>query len=95
MAFSTKKFKEKKLRGSLGSNLKLSIKALIKDQRTENLKPSLKPFLLRKYTLCRFKNRCTVTNRAFSVYRAFGFSRIVLRERALYGSLYGIKKSSW
>jgi small subunit ribosomal protein S14 len=43
----------------------------------------------------RIKNRCIVTGRAKSVYRAFGLTRMKVREAALFGLLNNVKKSSW
>lgn len=39
-------------------------------------------------------NRCFVTGRSGSVYRAFGLTRFVLRRLGLKGALVGIRKSS-
>lgn len=41
------------------------------------------------------KNRCLITNRQRSVYRIFKLSRMKVKEFALQGILYGIKKASW
>lgn len=43
----------------------------------------------------RIKNRCIETKRSKSVYRDFGFSRIVLRDLCGKRFLPGIRKSSW
>jgi small subunit ribosomal protein S14 len=43
----------------------------------------------------RVKNRCEVTGRGRGYLRAFGVSRIVMREKAHAGFLPGVKKSSW
>jgi ribosomal protein S14 len=43
----------------------------------------------------RIVNRCIVTNRSKSVYRAFKLSRHSFRELALSGSILGVTKSSW
>jgi small subunit ribosomal protein S14 len=43
----------------------------------------------------RVNNRCWVTGRSRSYYRAFGLSRHVLREMAHDGLLPGVKKASW
>lgn len=50
-----------------------------------------------KYMLsaAKIKNRCLVSNRQHSVYRFFKLSRIKLKEFALQGLLYGVKKASW
>ena len=43
----------------------------------------------------RFRNRCKVTGRPRGYLRAFGMSRISLRELALEGKIPGVTKSSW
>jgi small subunit ribosomal protein S14 len=43
----------------------------------------------------RLKNRCAVTGRSRGYLRAFGVSRIVMREKTHAGFLPGVKKSSW
>jgi small subunit ribosomal protein S14 len=43
----------------------------------------------------RVRNRCEVTGRGRGYLRAFGVSRIVMREKAHAGFLPGVKKSSW
>lgn len=43
----------------------------------------------------RLRNRCEITGRPRGVYRFFGVSRMVLREKAHKGELPGVKKSSW
>ena len=43
----------------------------------------------------RVKNRCFITGRGRGYIRAFGMSRICLREQASKGYLPGIRKSSW
>lgn len=43
----------------------------------------------------RIRNRCVITGRARSVWRAFRISRIQLRKLALEGLLMGVKRSSW
>ena len=43
----------------------------------------------------RVNNRCAVTGRVRSVSRFFRNSRIILREKALFGDYPGISKSSW
>jgi small subunit ribosomal protein S14 len=43
----------------------------------------------------RVRNRCELTGRSRSVYRAFKLSRIAFRELAHQGMIPGITKSSW
>jgi small subunit ribosomal protein S14 len=43
----------------------------------------------------RIKNRCILTGRAKSIYRAFGLTRMQVRSEALFGLLNGVRKSSW
>ncbi|ADI13632.1 30S ribosomal protein S14 [Truepera radiovictrix] len=43
----------------------------------------------------RVKNRCALTGRSRGYLRAFGVSRIALRELAHAGLLPGVKKASW
>ncbi|MGP1922488.1 MAG: 30S ribosomal protein S14 [Candidatus Hodgkinia cicadicola] len=43
----------------------------------------------------RFKNRCFVTGRPRGFYKAFGVSRIVLRQMVCNGLMPGVCKSSW
>ena len=43
----------------------------------------------------RIRNRCFITGRSRGYFRAFGMSRICLREQINKGNIPGIKKSSW
>ena len=43
----------------------------------------------------RVRNRCELTGRSRGYYRAFGLSRIQLRELANQGMIPGVTKSSW
>ena len=43
----------------------------------------------------RIRNRCFMTGRGRGYIRAFGISRISLREQAAKGRIPGLKKSSW
>ena len=43
----------------------------------------------------RIKNRCTISGRSRGYLRAFGLSRIQLRELAREGKIPGVKKASW
>lgn len=51
--------------------------------------------LPRNSSAVRLHNRCEETGRPRGVYRFFGLSRIVLREKAYRGELPGLKKASW
>nr|NP_943670.1 ribosomal protein S14 [Chara vulgaris]AAP92193.1 ribosomal protein S14 [Chara vulgaris]QXT44739.1 ribosomal protein S14 [Nitellopsis obtusa]WAK98773.1 ribosomal protein S14 [Chara vulgaris] len=51
--------------------------------------------LPRNSSKTRVRNRCILTGRSRSVYKLFRVSRIVFRELASRGALYGINKSSW
>lgn len=51
--------------------------------------------LIKNSSTVRLKNNCVLTGRSKSVYRQFKLSRIMFRELALKGLIYGIKKSSW
>ena len=43
----------------------------------------------------RVRNRCEMTGRSRAFVRAFGVSRIALRELALEGKIPGVRKASW
>lgn len=43
----------------------------------------------------RLKNRCAISGRSRGYLRAFGLSRIELRELARQGKIPGVKKASW
>lgn len=43
----------------------------------------------------RLRNRCAMTGRARGFVRAFGLSRMAMREMALSGLLPGVRKASW
>ena len=43
----------------------------------------------------RIRNRCFITGRARGYLRAFGISRICVREQANKGNMPGVRKSSW
>lgn len=49
----------------------------------------------RSSSLAKIRNRCIVSNRSRSVYRALGLSRIKFRDLASQGLLFGIRKASW
>jgi len=43
----------------------------------------------------RIRNRCEMSGRSRGYIRAFGLSRIALRELALEGKIPGVRKASW
>lgn len=43
----------------------------------------------------RIHNRCSWTGRSRGIYRQWKISRIIFREKALFGLLPGVRKSSW
>ncbi len=43
----------------------------------------------------RLRNRCAMTGRSRGFVRAFGLSRMAMREMALSGLLPGVRKASW
>ena len=43
----------------------------------------------------RVRNRCEMTGRSRAFIRAFGVSRLALRELALEGKIPGLRKASW
>ncbi len=51
--------------------------------------------LPRNSSATRLRNRCMLTGRPRGFLRAFGLSRIAMRELALKGELPGITKASW
>ncbi|MBO87540.1 MAG: 30S ribosomal protein S14, partial [Deltaproteobacteria bacterium] len=51
--------------------------------------------LPRNSSRTRLRNRCLLTGRPRGYLRAFGLSRIALRELAHLGELPGVKKASW
>lgn len=50
--------------------------------------------LTKESYITRIKNRCVLTNRARSIYRDYGLSRLMFRKYILQGKLIGLKKSS-
>lgn len=99
MAFSAKKYIERKKRNKLNfSDFNLLKKSVSLDPRIDEevREMSLESFSVRRIThITRFKNRCLITNRAKSVSRPFGISRIVFRNRVLAGFLPAVNKSVW
>lgn len=69
---------------------------IINSNNNNSLKQKLQ-YKYKKYTssVIQVKNRCIISNRQHSVYRFFKLSRIKLKEFALQGLLYGVKKASW
>lgn len=51
--------------------------------------------LPRDSSVCRQKNRCSITGRPHGFLRKFGLSRIKLREAAMRGDVPGLTKASW
>jgi small subunit ribosomal protein S14 len=43
----------------------------------------------------RIRNRCAMTGRSRGFVRAFGLSRLAMRDMALQGLLPGVRKASW
>ena len=76
-----------------------ALKAVIKDPGTtmdDRLRAVRKLATLpRSSSPVRYRNRCKVTGRPRGYLRAFGMSRISLRELALEGKIPGVTKSSW
>lgn len=76
-----------------------ALKALIKDPETsmdERLRAVRKlAELPRNSSPVRYRNRCKVTGRPRGYLRAYGMSRVSLRELALEGKVPGVTKSSW
>ena len=51
--------------------------------------------LIKNSSPVRLKNNCVLSVRSKSVYKQFKLSRIMFRELALKGLIYGVKKASW
>ena len=51
--------------------------------------------LPRNSAAIRLRNRCAMTGRSRGYVRAFGLSRLAMREMALQGLLPGVRKASW
>ena len=49
----------------------------------------------RDTSLCRVRNRCTLTGRCRGFLRKFGISRLCFREMANKGLIPGVTKASW
>lgn len=54
-----------------------------------------KDLLKYKNTQTKIRNRCIYTSRGRSVFTDSKLSRIIFREKAAFGHLLGIRKSSW
>ena len=63
------------------------------DEKQEAYKALAK--LPRNSSRTRLRNRCLLTGRPRGYLRAFGLSRIAVRELAHLGELPGVKKASW
>lgn len=50
---------------------------------------------LTKMSITKVRNRCLLTGRGSSIYSKMRLSRIKFREKALLGSLLGVRKSVW
>jgi len=76
-----------------------ALKAMIKNPETsmdDRLRAVRKlAELPRNSSYVRHRNRCKVTGRPRGYLRAFGMSRVSLRELALEGKIPGVTKSSW
>lgn len=68
-------------------------KSLSDDERTQAMFELQK--LPKNSSPIRVRNRCELTGRSRSYYRAFKLSRIAFRELALRGMIPGVTKSSW
>jgi len=78
---------------------RLCLKALSKDKRlsfSNRLLYKLKlSIYIKNSSKTRIKNRCVVTGRSRGVIKYFRMSRIEVRQLALKGFMYGIRKASW
>lgn len=63
------------------------VRQLLKNKFTSHFKKNA--------SFSRIKNRCLITNRAYSVVRFFKLSRLSLREKARNGDLLGVVRSNW
>jgi small subunit ribosomal protein S14 len=100
MTFRTKRFSEERKRLAIASQefSRNVLKAGLYNQRlsrTARDKISLILSSRKKALAIRAKNRCLYTNRAKSVIRFFGMSRIVFRLYARSGALQGVRRASW
>lgn len=53
------------------------------------------PYIQKEINKNRIKNRCTRTSRAKGVLSFFKLSRMTFKERASFGHIEGIRRSSW
>lgn len=100
MTFRTKRFSEERKRLAIASQefSRNVLKAAFYDQRLPRKARYALGLILasrKKASAVRAKNRCLYTNRAKSVIRFFGMSRIVFRLYARSGALQGVKRASW
>ncbi len=51
--------------------------------------------LPRDSSVCRQRNRCSITGRPHGYLRKFGMCRIKVREHMMRGEIPGLKKASW
>ncbi|PID35415.1 MAG: 30S ribosomal protein S14 [Rhodobacterales bacterium] len=76
-----------------------ALKDIINDESKpmdERFKATLKLAKLpRDSSATRLHNRCQLTGRPHAYYRKLGISRIALREKASFGLIPGMVKSSW
>ena len=101
MAKTSKLEKNKKIAGLVVKyrRQREDLKAAIKDESLpfeERLQAVRKlASLPRNSSPVRYRNRCKVTGRPRGYLRAYGMSRVSLRELALEGKVPGVTKSSW
>jgi len=100
MTFRVKFFSEQKKRQRIAYKeySRNILKAVLYDRQLDyslRSQSNYKLINLRRSLAIRAKNRCLYTNRAKSVIRFFGMSRIVFRYMAREGRLLGVKRSSW
>jgi small subunit ribosomal protein S14 len=76
-----------------------SLKAAIQNPKTTDADRAAAHISLQKLprnsSPSRIRNRCEMTGRTRGYLRAFGLSRIALRELALEGKIPGVRKASW
>ena len=76
-----------------------ALKAIVRSPKSSGAERSAAQVALQKMprdsTPNRIRNRCEMTGRSRAYIRAFGISRIALRELALEGKIPGLRKASW
>lgn len=102
MAFNSKKYFDKQRRIKArdkelhySAQLALINNELISQEIRQNLRNKFTSNFKKNASFARVKNRCLITNRAYSVIRFFKLSRLSLREKARNGDLLGVVRSSW